>query len=98
MAELDTKRLIACLEDGRAIARIETEADLRAFFEASATDVGRVFEEGVDQVLDRWQGEDDKIRKIRDYLLWEYIAYNIAELYNSYDLVRDMFEHHTASG
>lgn len=98
MAELDTQRLVACIEDAHAIQAIETEQDLRRFFENSKTKIQDVFQENVDEVMDRWKGESDKIQKIREYLLWEYVAYNIAELYNSYDLVRDMFETRSGHG
>jgi hypothetical protein len=90
MTELD--RLMLCLEDARTIEAIRSADDLRAFFGNSRTGIEAVFEETADQVLERWLDDGQRIARIREYLLMEYIAYNIAEIYNSYDLVRDMFE------
>lgn len=90
MAELD--RLTRCIEDAQAILAMRSEADLHTFFRDSRTGIRTVFRETADQMLERWPDDEQRMEKIRDYLLMEYIAYNIAEIYNSYDLVRDMFE------
>lgn len=88
MSELD--RLAACIEDGRTLLSVKTEDELHAFFKESKTDISKAFEGGLEGLLSRW--EDHGLDAIRAYLLWDYIAYNIAELYNSYDLARQVLE------
>ena len=87
MGDLD--RLSACIDDAKTIEGLQSEADLREFFAYSKTDVGLVFGMTAEQVLDRWPASADRMEKIRAYLLWEYIAQNIAKLYQAYDLARD---------
>ena len=41
-----------------------------------------------DEVLSRWPDDEDRMANVRSYLLWEYIGYNIAELYKAYDQSR----------
>ena len=88
MSELD--RLMACFADAQELISVKTEDQLRRFFKASRTNISDAFEGGVDGLLRRWEGRS--MDDICAYLLWDYIAYNIAELYNSYDLARDVLE------
>lgn len=90
MNELD--RLTACLEDAQAILALETEDGLREFFRASRTGISEVFGETADEVLARWPQDAERMHHVRDYLLMEYIAYNISEIYGRYDMVRELFE------
>lgn len=87
MRELD--RLIACVEDGQTLVSAKTKEDLRTFFNTSKTNIANAFEGGADGVLSRC---DDDVEAVREYLLWDYIAYNINELYNSHDLARKTLE------
>ncbi len=87
MSDLD--RLSACIDDARTIEGLQTETDLREFFAYSKTNISLVFGMTADQVLDRWPDSADRMEKVRAYLLWEYIAQNIAKLYQAYDLARD---------
>lgn len=87
----DRDKLIALLEDGRRIAAIGGEADLRALFENSSTDIGAAFDGGAEGLLQQWP-EDDRLDQVRAYLLWDYIAYNVADLFGKYDLARQMLE------
>jgi hypothetical protein len=91
MTELE--KLTACIEDGHVIARLRTNADLETFFANSRTGIADVIPGGLaglrDQVTERGEAG---MEAIRNYLLWDYIAKNISELYSSYELVRDMLE------
>ena len=87
MSDLD--RLTACIDDARTIEGLQTEADLHEFFTYSKTNIGLVFDMSADQVLDRWPDTADRMEKVRAYLLWEYIALNIANLYQAYDAARE---------
>ena len=87
MSDLD--QLSACIDDARIIEGLQTEADLREFFAYSKTNIGLVFGMTADQVLGRWPDTADRMRKVRAYLLWEYIAQNIAEMYQTYDAARE---------
>lgn len=86
MSDLD--RLSACIDDARTIEGLQTEADLHEFFAYSKTNIGLVFGMSADQVLDRWPDTAGRMEKVRAYLLWEYVALNIAELYQAYDAAR----------
>ena len=86
MSDLD--RLRACIDDAKTIEGLRTEADLREFFAYSKTNIGLVFGMSADQVLSRWPEASDRMEKVRTYLLWEYIALNIADLYKAYDAAR----------
>ncbi len=90
MSELD--KLSACIEDGCRILAINTEEDLRDLFRDSKTNVAGAFENGVEGLLEQWPDDESRIGKIRAYLLWNYIAYNISELYNGFDLTREILE------
>ena len=87
MSDLD--RLIACIDDAKTIEGLQTEADLHEFFAYSKTNIGLVFGMTADQVLERWPDAADRMDKLRAYLLWEYVALNIAELYEAYDAARE---------
>ena len=86
MSDLD--RLSACIDDAKTIEGLQTEADLREFFTYSKTNIGLVFNMTAEQVLERWPDSADRMEKIRAYLLWEYVAQNIAEMYHAYDAAR----------
>ena len=86
MSDLD--RLSACIDDARVIEGLQTEADLREFFAYSKTNIGLVFNMTADEVLKRWPEDEDRMAKVRNYLLWEYVAYNIAKMYQAYDKTR----------
>ncbi len=86
MSDLD--RLSACIDDAKTIEGLQNEADLREFFAYSKTNIGLVFGMTADQVLDQWPQSADRMEKVRAYLLWEYIAQNIADLYQAYDAAR----------
>ena len=86
----DLERLEACLDDAQQILSIRSEEHLHALFRTSKTGISDAFDGGVDGLISRWEGHD--MEDIRAYLLWDYIAYNIAELYNSYDLARQVLE------
>lgn len=88
MSDLD--KLMACIEDGHKLLSVTTQDELRAMFDTSRTGIAEAFEGGVQGLLERWAGHD--LETIRAYLLWDYIARNIAELYNSYDLARQVLE------
>lgn len=88
MSDLD--KLMACIEDGHKLLSVTTQDELRRMFDASRTGIAEAFEGGVQGLLDRWAGHD--LETIRAYLLWDYIARNIGELYNSYDLARQVLE------
>lgn len=88
MSDLD--KLMACIEDGHKLLSVRTREQLRDVFNTSKTNIAEAFEGGVEGLLDRWTGHD--IETTRDYLLWDYIARNIGELYNSYDLSRQVLE------
>ncbi len=87
MSDLD--RLRACIDDAKTIEGLQTEADLREFFTYSKTNIGLVFDMTAEQVLERWPDSADRMGKIRSYLLWEYVAQNIAEMYQAYDAARE---------
>ena len=86
MSDLD--RLSACIDDAKTIEGLQTEADLREFFTYSKTNIGLVFDMTAEQVLERWPDSADRMGKIRAYLLWEYVAQNITEMYQAYDAAR----------
>ncbi len=86
MSDLD--RLSACIDDAKSIEGLQTESDLREFFTYSKTNIGLVFDMTAEQVLERWPDSGDRMEKIRAYLLWEYVAQNIAEMYQAYDAAR----------
>lgn len=86
MSDLD--RLSACIDDAKSIEGLQTEADLHEFFAYSKTNIGLVFDMTAEQVLERWPDSGDRMEKIRAYLLWEYVAQNIAEMYQAYDAAR----------
>jgi hypothetical protein len=86
----DLEKLMACLEDGHRLLSVESEDHLRDMFNASKTGIAVAFEGGVDGLLSRWA--EHGIEATRAYLLWDYIARNIGELYNSYDLSRQVLE------
>jgi hypothetical protein len=88
MSDLD--KLMACIEDGYTLLTVKTPDELRAMFKTSKTNIADAFEGGVEGLLDRWAGHD--MDTTRAYLLWDYIARNIGELYNSYDLSRQVLE------
>jgi len=90
MSELD--RLAVCLEDAEAILALQTEDGLREYFRTSRTGIAGVFGESADQVLERWPADAERMNHVREYLLMEYIAYNISEIYARYDMVRNMVE------
>ncbi|MDJ0863089.1 MAG: hypothetical protein QNJ87_11455 [Gammaproteobacteria bacterium] len=87
MSDLD--RLTACIDDAKTIEGLQTTTDLKEFFAYSKTNIGLVFGMSAQQVLDRWPDTADRMEKVRSYLLWEYIALNIADLYKTYDAGRD---------
>ena len=87
MSDLD--RLTACIDDAKTIEGLRTEADLHEFFTYSKTNIGLVFGMSADQVLNRWPEAPDRMEKVRAYLLWEYVAMNIADLYKGYSASRN---------
>lgn len=87
----ELERLIACIEDGHQIAAIETEEDLRRFFETSQTKISEVMEGGFETLMAQAKGPEP-IEDLRRYLLWEYIAPNVAQLYDGYRFTKDMLE------
>jgi hypothetical protein len=88
----DIERLSLLIEDGRHLLGVETESDLRRFFATSKTRIGEVFHMSVDEVLSRFADEPDPIEHVRSYLLWEYIAFNIAELHGARLHLQEMRE------
>lgn len=88
MSDLD--KLMACIEDGQKLLSVETEDQLRDMFNTSKTNIAEAFEGGVEGLLSRWA--EHGIETTRAYLLWDYVARNIGELYNSYDLSRQVLE------
>lgn len=85
----DLERLLYCIDDGKAIESLRTEEDLHEFFVCSKTNIRQVFGMTADDVLSRWPHTEDRMEKVRAYLLWEYIAYNIAEMHKAYDSAID---------
>ena len=85
----DIDRLITCIDDAKTIEGLQTEADLREFFSYSKTNIGLVFHMTADQVLERWPDTADRMAKVRAYLLWEYIAFNIAKMHQAYEAARE---------
>ena len=59
-------------------------------FATSSTDIAGAFEGGVDGLLAQWANNPNRIEVMREYLLWDYIAYNAKEMYESYDLAREV--------
>ena len=90
MRELD--RLVALLEDANTVLAVRTEDDLRAFFATSKSDIAAAFKGGVDGLLDQWGDDPKRIEVVREYLLWDYIAYNAKQMYESYDLAREVLK------
>ncbi|MGC1952456.1 MAG: hypothetical protein WA970_07775 [Gammaproteobacteria bacterium] len=88
MSDLD--KLMACIEDGHQLLSVTTQDQLRDLFNTSKTHIADAFEGGVDGLLSRWAEHD--METTRAYLLWDYIARNIGELYNSYDLSRQVLD------
>ncbi len=86
MTDLD--QLIKCIDDAKTIEGLRTETDLHEFFTYSQTNIGLVFHMTADEVLSRWPDDEDRMEKVRSYLLWEYIGYNIAKMYEAYDKAR----------
>jgi len=85
----DLDRLLYCIDDGKSIESLTTEEELREFFVCSKTNIRQVFGMTAEDVLNRWPDTEGRIEKVRAYLLWEYIAYNIAQMYKAYDSARD---------
>lgn len=90
LTEID--KLVLCIQDAQMILDMKTEEDLFRFFENSKTKIAEVFEESVEQVLNNWEPGTDRIDQIRKYLLAEYIAYNISEIFKDYEFLREMTE------
>ena len=84
----DTEQLTKCIDDAKTIEELKTEADLHEFFAYSKTNIGLVFNMTTDEVLSRWPEAEGRMEKVRDYLLWEYIAFNVSEMYKAYDAAR----------
>ncbi len=85
----DLERLLYCIDDGKAIESLKTEEELREFFICSKTNIRQVFGMTAEDVLNRWPATEDRMAKVRAYLLWDFIAYNIAEMYEAYDSARE---------
>jgi hypothetical protein len=90
MRELD--RLVALLEDAQTVVAVRCEDELRNLFATSRTDISNAFQGGVDGLLAQWDNQPNRIEMIRQYLLWHYIAYNAKEMYESYDLAREVLK------
>ena len=90
MRELD--RLVALLEDAKTVLAVRTENDLRALFASSKSNIAGAFKGGVDGMLAQWGDDPKRIEVIREYLLWDYIAYNAKEMYQNYDLAREVLK------
>jgi len=95
MSEIE--KLIALIEDGHLIKSIQTMEDLEAYFANSRTGIADLIEGGLTGLLSQAEGDGASlVRDLRDYLLWDYIAQNIANLRQDYELVRDLIEEKTA--
>ena len=93
----ETEKLIALIEDGHLVKSIQTMEDLEAYFANSRTGIADVIDGGLPGLLAQAEGDGASlIRELRDYLLWDYIAQNITNLRQDYELVRDLIEEKTA--
>ena len=88
----EIEKLVLCIQDAQMILDMKTEDDLFRFFENSKTNIAEVFEESAEEVLNNWEQSADRIDQIRKYLLAEYIAFNISEIYKDYEFLREMTE------
>jgi hypothetical protein len=87
----EIQKLIALIEDAHAIQAVKSDDDLRRLFETSGTDIASMFEGGLDGLLGQAQGKgEERMADIRAYLLWEYIARNVSDLYQDHDFVKAM--------
>jgi hypothetical protein len=84
-------KLISLIEDAHAIQALSDDDDLRRLFETSKTGIASMFDGGLDGLLKQVQGErTERMADIRAYLLWEYIARNVSDLYQDHDFVKAM--------
>ena len=86
----EIEKLYRCLQDAQMIMDMATEKDLFKYFKNSKTDISKVFQQSPEDVLNRWESDESRIEKIREYLLMEYIALNISDIYKDYDFLREM--------
>jgi len=95
----ETHKLIALIEDGHLIKSIQTMEDLEGYFANSRTGIAELIEGGLPGLLAQTEGEGAAlVRELRDYLLWDYIAQNISNLHQDYELVRDLIKDKAAHG
>jgi hypothetical protein len=87
----EIQKLIALIEDAHAIQALRSDEDLRRLFETSRTGLASMFEDGLDGLLKQAKGKgEERMADIRAYLLWEYVARNISDLYEDHDFVKAM--------